>query len=162
MKTLMFMLILILFLSFKLKAESTCQSIKKIYVNEVKKKILTGVPFKILITSSVCRKDVHFAYDIWDEKTSITINEDKNTVIKLDLPKIENDFCNIILCNEELNKSATVIIKILLNPLWGLRLKKLKESLPNNSNSNFTNYNLNTLTGDLVNDKVLFEGKYEK
>lgn len=158
----LFIPILILLSALKLNAESTCQSIKKIYNSEIKKKILTGVPFKLLLTSSVCRKDIHFAYDIWDEKTLITINEEKSTTNKLDLSKIESEFCNIVLCNDELNKVSNVNVKILLNPMWGLRLKKLKESLPNQGNGNFTNYNLNNLTGDLVNDKVLFEGKFEK
>jgi len=156
---------------------SVCNWIKPVYQTSILKKIKSGVPFELmsLFTSQKqiqCRKILHISFDLWDEV--ITVKEQEKIVSTFKLKKGLRALCPLLTCknisipsnnknkhkSNSKGKSKKMIFRLLLNPMWQGRLKRLQGIVPmetKNRRAGIIHINWSNIGSQLPTKQLLIE-----
>lgn len=133
----------------------------------IKKRTLSGVPFELM---SVIAKGpdilekliTHISYDLWDEV--VTLKRDNHILNKGPVTDLEKKLC-LTLNLKDLNpnsKDASLMVQILLNPMWGGRLAQV-QNLSQNSTNSFWHVGVDwsQIKGLLPSEEILWQKEIE-
>ncbi len=143
---------------------SVCKWIKPVYQHSILKKIKSGVPFELMSLFTYqkqiqCRKILHITFDLWDE--IITVKEQEKIISKFKLKKGLGALCPLLICkNLSVPSNNKMKFRLLLNPMWQGRLKRLQGIVPmetKNRRAGIIHINWSNIGSGLPNKQLLIE-----
>lgn len=136
-----------------------CGFYKKTFETEIVPKIQAGVPFELMATlfedgHLIAKKVVHLKYNLWDEV--VTLRAGEQILGNLVMSKIQDGLCEHLEITESPKPSRKYTYRLLLNPMWGERMARLKAST-GTENFRIMGINWKTLADDMPSEKILLE-----